>query len=248
MRRRGVRGVMWYALKDTKNHRYRRLIMCGRFTLTVDPADLQQKLDLKDAPSELQPRYNIAPTQPVAVVTSAADRRVEIFQWGLIPSWSKDPSMGSRMINARAETIHEKPAYRVPFQRRRCLVLADGFYEWKQLDKGKLPYYIQLASGQPFAFAGLWDHWTSPEGDERNTCTIVTCEPNELMAQLHNRMPVIFDKDTMWDWLDPEAQAVALKAMLAPYANPMKAYPVSRLVNKPENDGPECIKPEGRPL
>lgn len=220
--------------------------MCGRFTLTVDPADLQMQLDLKEVPAQLQPRYNIAPTQPVAVVTSAADRRVEIFQWGLIPSWSKDPSMASRMINARAETIHEKPAYRGPFARRRCLILADGFYEWKQLEKGKQPHYIRLASGEPFAFAGLWDHWTSPEGDERLTCTIITCEPNELMAQLHNRMPVILDKDVMWDWLEPEATPIGLRALLVPYAKPMTAYPVSRAVNKPENDTAECIKPEGK--
>ncbi len=218
--------------------------MCGRFTLTVDPADLQTLLDLIDVPAELAPRYNIAPTQPVAVVTSPTDRKVEIFQWGLIPSWSKDPSMGSRMINARAETVHEKPAFRAPFAHKRCLILADGFYEWKQLEKNKQPYYIRLADGGPFAFAGLWDHWTSPEGDERLTCTIITCEPNELMSQLHNRMPVIFDKTTMWDWLDPEASPVALKAMLAPYdTSAMTAYPVSRAVNRPANDSPECIQP-----
>ncbi len=218
--------------------------MCGRFTLTVDPADLQLLLDLIDVPSELTPRYNIAPTQPVAVVTSPVDRKVEIFQWGLIPSWSKDPSMGSRMINARAETVHEKPAFRAPFARKRCLILADGFYEWKQLEKNKQPYYIRLAEGGPFAFAGLWDHWTSPEGDERKTCTIITCEPNELMSQLHNRMPVIFDKSTMWDWLDPDAPQLALKAMLSPYdTHAMTAYPVSRAVNRPANDSPECILP-----
>ncbi len=220
--------------------------MCGRFTLTVDPADLQMQLDLKDVPADLKPRYNIAPTQPVAVVTSAQERKVEIFQWGLIPSWSKDPSMASRMINARAETIHEKPAYRTPFARKRCLILADGFYEWKQLEKGKQPHYINLASGGLFAFAGLWDQWTSPEGDERRTCTIITCEPNELMARLHNRMPVILDKDVMWDWLNPTATPIELKAMLVPYAKAMKAYPVSRLVNAPENDTAECIRPEGK--
>jgi putative SOS response-associated peptidase YedK len=219
--------------------------MCGRFTLTVDPADLQAALDLGDVPKQLSPRYNIAPTQPVAVVTSPTDRKVEIFQWGLIPSWSKDPSMGSRMINARVETIEEKPAFRVPFARKRCLILADGFFEWKALDQGKQPYYIRLASGEPFAFAGLWDHWTSPEGDERKTCTIITCEPNELMSQLHNRMPVIFDKTTMWDWIDPDAPQLALKAMLAPYAKPMTAYPVSRAVNRPENDSPTIVKAEG---
>lgn len=222
--------------------------MCGRFTLTVDPAELREWLELIDVPAQLTPRYNIAPTQPVAVVTSPTDRKVEIFQWGLIPSWSKDPSMGSRLINARAETVHEKPAFRAPFQRKRCLILADGFFEWKALDKGKQPYFIHLKSGKPFAFAGLWDHWTSPEGDERMTCTIITCEPNDLMAQLHNRMPVILDKDVMWDWLDPAATPIALKALLVPYAGRLEAYPVARLVNKPDYDAPDCIQPQGAPL
>lgn len=217
--------------------------MCGRFTLTVDPAELQDLLDLIEVPSQLSPRYNIAPTQPVAVVTSAAARKVEIFQWGLIPSWSKDPAMGSRMINARGETVNEKPAFRVPFQRKRCLILADGFYEWKALDKGKQPYYIRLAGGGPFTFAGLWDHWLSPGGDERLTCTIITCEPNAVMSTLHNRMPVILDAPARWDWLDPETPPLALKAMLTPYAGQLEAYPVSRLVNKPDHDSPECIVP-----
>src|SRR5512137_87722 len=203
--------------------------MCGRFTLTVDPADLQMMLELGEVPLDLQPRYNIAPTQPVAVVTSVQDRKVEVFQWGLIPSWSKDPSMASRMINARAETLHEKPAYRVPFARKRCLILADGFFEWKALKAGKQPYFIQLKSREPFAFAGLWDHWTSPQGDEKRSCTIVTCEPNELMSKLHNRMPVILDRATMLDWLDPAANPVALRALLLPYAGPMMAHPVSKV-------------------
>ena len=190
--------------------------MCGRFTLTVDPADLQRTLELSELPADLHPRYNIAPTQPVAVVTSAQDRKVEKFQWGLIPAWSKDPSMGSRMINARAETLHEKPAYRVPFARKRCLILADGFFEWQRLEKGKRPFFIRLESHEPFAFAGLWDHWSSPEGDEKRTCTIITCEPNELMAELHNRMPAILDRTSMWDWLDPQAEAIALPAILVP--------------------------------
>jgi putative SOS response-associated peptidase YedK len=218
--------------------------MCGRFTLTVDPADLQMMLELGEMPLELQPRYNIAPTQPVAVVTSAENRTVEIFQWGLIPSWSKDPSMAGRMINARAETLHEKPAYRVPFARKRCLILADGFFEWKAQGKGKQPYFIQLASREPFAFAGLWDHWSAPDGGEKLTCSIITCEPNDLMAEIHNRMPVILDRAAMWEWLHPAASPIALRALLVPYAGAMKAYPVSTLVNKPGNDVPECIASE----
>ena len=215
--------------------------MCGRFTLTVDPADLQMMLELGEVPLDLQPRYNIAPTQPVAAVTSAENRKVEIFQWGLIPSWSKDPSMSGRMINARAETLHEKPAYRVPFARKRCLILADGFFEWKAQGKGKQPYFIQLASREPFAFAGLWDHWSAPDGGEKLTCSIITCEPNDMMAEIHNRMPVILDRTSMWEWLDPAASPIALRALLVPYEGAMKAYPVSKLVNKPGNDGPECI-------
>ncbi len=215
--------------------------MCGRYTLTIDPADLQDMLKLGELPPELHPRYNIAPTQPVPVVTSADDRKVELFQWGLIPSWSKDPAIGSRMINARAETLAEKPAYRVPFARKRCLILADGFFEWKQADKSKRPFFIQLKSREPFAFAGLWDHWTAPTGEAKRTCTIITCEPNELMSELHNRMPVILDKPAMWEWLDPDATPVGLHALLVPYAKPMTAYPVSRLVNQPANDSPACI-------
>lgn len=218
--------------------------MCGRYTLTVDPAELREMLELGEFPPDWQPRYNIAPTQAVPVVTSDEDRKVELFHWGLIPSWSKDPSMSSRMINARAESLHEKPAYRVPFARKRCLILADGFYEWQHQGKSKRPFYIQLKSREPFMFAGLWDHWASPQGDEKRSCTIVTCEPNELMSTLHNRMPVILDRSTMWDWLDPAANPVALRALLVPYTGPMAAHPVSKLVNSPHNDSPECLLPE----
>lgn len=218
--------------------------MCGRYTLTIDPADLQDTLELGKLPPDLQPRYNIAPTQPVAVVTSAEDRTVEMFRWGLIPSWTKDPSMASRMINARAETLHEKAAYRVPFARKRCLILADGFFEWQKAGQSKRPFFIQLKSHEPFAFAGLWDQWVSPEGEEKRTCSIITCEPNELMSKLHNRMPAILDRSTMWDWLDPAATPIGLRALLQPYAKSMIAHPVSRLVNRPENDSPACIAPE----
>lgn len=217
--------------------------MCGRYTLTVDPADLREMLELGELPPDLHPRYNIAPLQAVPVVTSAEDRNVEMFQWGLVPSWSKDPSMAGRMINARAESLPEKPAYRVPFQRKRCLVLADGFLEWKAEGDGKQPYFIHLPARAPFAFAGLWDHWTAADGQEKRSCTIVTCAPNDFMAALHNRMPVILDKVTMWDWLDPEASPVVLRAMLAPYAGELTAYPVSRSVNKPAYDSPDGLKP-----
>ena len=222
--------------------------MCGRFTLTVDPSDLQMTLDLGELPPDLEPHYNIAPTQPVAVVVDPQSRRVEMYRWGLIPSWAKDPTIGNRLINARAETLEEKPAFRTAFKRRRCAVLTDGFFEWKRAENGKRvtkqPYHIQLADAQPFAFAGLWEIWKSPEGQDLHTCTIVTTEPNDLMAEIHNRMPAILDKESMWDWLDPEASPISLHALLQPYpADRMKAYPISTLVNRPENDRPDVIKP-----
>ena len=220
--------------------------MCGRFTLTVDPADLQMMLELGEVPLDLQPRYNIAPTQPVAAVTSAENRKVEIFQWGLIPSWSKDPSMSGRMINARAETLHEKPAYRVPFARKRCLILADGFFEWKAQGKGKQPYFIQLASREPFAFAGLWDHWSAPDGGEKLTCSIITCEPNDLMAEIHNRMPVILSPQNYPRWLDPGDPAQLPVDLLRPYpAGEMKAWKVSAAVGNVRINGPELRLPAG---
>ncbi len=222
--------------------------MCGRFTLTVDPAQLKLLLDLNDVPVDLAPRYNIAPTQTVAVVTSLQDRKVEMFQWGLIPSWAKDPSIGSRMINARAETLEDKPAFRAAFKRRRCAILADGFFEWKKVAEGKTetkqPYFIHLIDNQLFAFAGVWETWKSPEGDEKRTCTIVTTTPNKLMAEIHDRMPVILNKESMWDWIDPEASPIALHALMQPYsATQMKVYIVSKLVNRPENDRAEVIAP-----
>lgn len=224
--------------------------MCGRFTLTVDPSQLKLLLELNDVPLDLQPRYNIAPTQLVAVVASSQDRKVEMFQWGLIPAWAKDPTIGSRMINARAETLEEKPAFRTAFKRRRCAILADGFFEWKKITEGeketKQPYFIRMIDDRPFAFAGLWETWKSPDGEEKRTCTIITTTPNSLMAEIHDRMPVILDKISIWDWIDPEASPIALHALLQPYpVNQLKAYKISKLVNRPENDRLDVITPLG---
>ena len=224
--------------------------MCGRFTLTVDPSQLKLLLDLNDVPLDLQPRYNIAPTQLVAVVASGQDRKVEMFQWGLIPTWAKDPSIGSRMINARAETLEEKPAFRTAFKRRRCAILADGFFEWKKITEGeketKQPYFIRMIDDRPFAFAGLWETWKSPDGEEKRTCTIITTTPNSLMAEIHDRMPVILDKISIWDWIDPETSSIALHALLQPYpVKQLKAYKISKLVNRPENDRLDVITPLG---
>lgn len=221
--------------------------MCGRFTLTVDPGELQDLIPDLVIPGPVKPRYNIAPSQPVAVVANTGENKLDYFVWGLIPSWAKDPTIGNRMINARAETLSERPAFRNSFRRKRCLILADGFYEWKKINGAnrKQPMYIYLKERQPFAFAGLWDTWFAPDGAEVRSCAIITTQPNELLQSIHNRMPVILSRDAYTQWLDPQPQsAELLSSLLVPYpAHEMAAHPVSRLVNKPDFDSPECIQP-----
>ncbi|MEJ5224045.1 MAG: SOS response-associated peptidase [Anaerolineales bacterium] len=223
--------------------------MCGRFTLTVDPADLQAAFPDVSFPAHYAPRYNIAPSQPILAIGNDAPQRADFFVWGLIPSWSKDPAIGGRLINARAETLGEKPSFRGPLKYKRCLILADGFYEWKAAEgaKSKTPYYIRLTSGQPFAFAGLWDEWHAPDGSLVRSATIITTAPNALMAALHNRMPVILPPKAYALWLDPAPRAAMdLLPLLTAYpAEAMQAYPVSTFVNAPANDRPECILPVG---
>lgn len=221
--------------------------MCGRFTLTIDPSNLQDAFAEFAFPAQFAPRFNIAPSQPVLAIPNDAKQKADFFLWGLIPSWSKDPAMGSRLINARGETVAEKPSFRGAFKYKRCLILADGFYEWKSQPgtKNKIPHYIFLKSRQPFAFAGLWDEWRSPEGDSLRTATIITVEPNELMAPIHNRMPVILPPSAYSQWLDPAPQS---PEKLLPFlrsfpAAEMSAYPVSTLVNSPANDRAELVVP-----
>ncbi len=219
--------------------------MCGRFTLTIDPSDLREAFPDFSIPEQYSPRYNVAPTQPILAVTNEGTNKADFFVWGLIPSWAKDPSIGNRMINARAETLAEKPSFRSAYKYHRCLILADGFYEWQAQpgQKAKLPHFIHLKSGKPFAFAGLWEHWNSPDGSEVRSATIVTTEPNELMSRLHNRMPVILPRNAYAQWLDPAPrQPPSLQELLVPYpAEEMEAYPVSSLVNSPGNDTSELI-------
>ena len=220
--------------------------MCGRFTLTADPADLQEAFEwVNFGNARLSPRYNIAPTQPIAVIANTDEYKLDFFTWGLLPFWAKDPSIGSRMINARAETLAEKPSFKNAYKRRRCLILADGFYEWKKEpgSKTKTPYYIRLKSGKAFAFAGLWENWHSPDSSQILSCTIITTQPNELLADIHNRMPVILPPGAYKQWLTPgESDTRDLAGLLKPYpASEMKAYPVSTLVNNPANEMPECI-------
>jgi len=221
--------------------------MCGRFTLTVDPADLQDVFADFTFPTQFAPRYNIAPTQPVLAIPNDGKNKADFFLWGLIPSWSKDPAIANKLINARGETVAEKPSFRGSFKYKRCLIPADGFYEWKAQvgQKTKTPYFIHMKDRKPFAFAGLWDEWHSPDGNTLRTCTIITTAPNELMSTLHNRMPVILDKTNFEAWLNPMPQTPDnLIHLIQPFpADRMSAYPVSTLVNAPGNDRPECVLP-----
>ena len=224
--------------------------MCGRFTLFADPDDLQELFNLSaPPPAALAPRYNIAPTQPVAVVANGETRALELFRWGLIPSWAKDPAIGNRMINARAETLAEKPSFRTALKKRRCLILADGFYEWRHEGSAsrKTPMYIQMKDGRPFAFAGLWEAWKSPSDREAwiKTCTIITTTPNALVEKIHDRMPVILPPKAYDLWLSPgELPAEKTLPLLKPFAaSQMKAVAVSPLVNSPKIDSPECVAP-----
>jgi putative SOS response-associated peptidase YedK len=221
--------------------------MCGRFTLTIDPYHLQEAFPWAMIPDDLTPRYNIAPSQPVAVIPNTGDLTVSMYKWGLIPSWSKDSAIGDRMINARAESLAEKPSFRNAYRRRRCLILADGFYEWKQNPgmKSKQPVYIRLINDRPFAFAGLWEIWKSPQESEVRSCTIITTQPNSLLEPIHNRMPVILQPNAYNIWLTTEDRHPAqLNDLLIPYpAAEMIAFPVSRLVNSPGTDSPELIQP-----
>jgi putative SOS response-associated peptidase YedK len=228
--------------------------MCGRFTLTVNPADLKDAFGDFAFPGQFAPRYNIAPTQPVLAIPNdatlaggARENRADFFLWGLIPSWAKDPAIASKLINARGETIAEKPSFRGSFKYKRCLILADGFYEWKSTEgvKTKTPYFIHMKDRKPFAFAGLWDEWHSPDGGTLRTCTIITTSPNELMSTLHSRMPVILDRADYADWLDAAPRTPdSLLPLIKPFpADRMSAHPVSTMVNVPGNDRPECVLP-----
>jgi putative SOS response-associated peptidase YedK len=223
--------------------------MCGRFTLTIDPSHLQEAFPWAVIPNDLAPRYNIAPSQPVAVIPNTGDSLLSFYKWGLIPSWSKDPSIGERMINARSETLAEKPSFRNAYRRRRCLILADGFFEWKQNPcmKSKQPIYIRLIDARPFAFAGLWESWSPPDGSELRTCTIITTQPNSLLEPIHNRMPVILNPEVYNKWLNPNDMLPSqLNELLVSYpADEMIAIPVSKLVNSPQYDSVEIIKPIG---
>ncbi len=217
-------------------------VMCGRFTQRADAKRLAKAFEVGETP-RLEPRYNIAPTQEILAVRNRGEgREMTLLKWGLVPSWAKDASVGSRLINARSETVAEKPAFREAFKRRRCVVPADGFFEWKRTGERRQPFYFTMRDERPFGFAGLWERWER-DGQALNTCTILTTEANEVLRPVHDRMPVILHPDDYELWLEGgERERSALKDMLVPYpGEEMAAYPVSTLVNSPGNRGPELI-------
>lgn len=222
--------------------------MCGRFTLTTDLSFLEERFLFQSGGLPYTPRYNIAPTQKALCVVEDGGRNAKYLHWGLIPPWAKDDSMGQRMINARAETVATKPSFRRALKKKRCLVLADGFYEWRQENGRKTPMYIALRPRQPFAFAGLYEDWRSPTGDAVRSCTIITTIPNELLAEIHTRMPVILPPVAESVWLDRAIEnEQALVDLLVPYPpGEMEAFAVSPQVNSPAHDAPDCIVPVNR--
>ena len=219
--------------------------MCGRYAITSPLEAIIKAFDVKSALSNLQPRYNAAPSQDLPVIRAGKEGRdLGLMRWGLVPSWSKGPDSRYSMINARAETVASRPAYRGPFKNRRCLIPADGFFEWKQTGNGKQPFYITLKSGEPFVFAGLWDHWISPEGEDLTSFTIIVTDANDTVSPIHDRMPVILPENDHAAWLgeDRSPSRTRLAIMLRPYpAELMRAHPVSRDVNSPANDFPALL-------
>ena len=217
--------------------------MCGRYNLISNLTVLGARFQFDATQLTLEAAYNVAPTQDVLTVVGGESRRAGFMRWGLIPFWAKNRSIGSRMINARAETVADKPSFRDSFRRRRCLVLADGFYEWQRTGSRKRPMRVALRSGEPFAFAGIWSVWKDPDGNSIPTCAIITTSANELLRPIHHRMPVILPRNMEGVWLDRSIQDPSrLRSMLAPYADAaMEAYEVSTLVNSVANDGRELI-------
>ncbi len=218
--------------------------MCGRYTLSTPVGVLAEEFGLGGTLPDLPASYNVAPTQEVpAILGNDGERRLELLRWGLVPAWADDPQVGSRMINARSETAPEKPSFRRAFRDRRCLIPADGFYEWKRTSDGKQPYRIHMGDGRPFAFAGLWESWDKGR-EEIRSCAILTTAANALVGEIHDRMPVILAPDAYDVWLDPGSERDELTGLLAPYPEEeMEAYPVSRLVNSPRNNDPRCVEP-----
>jgi len=217
--------------------------MCGRYRLSKRQQIVEEYFDAGSGDDDWNPRYNIAPTQPVPVVRQPVNsaRELSLLRWGLIPSWATDPSIGFKTINARSETVTTTPSFRDAIKSQRCLIPADGFYEWKRNGKTKQPYCFEVGTGEIFAFAGLWDRWIDARGQAVETCTILTTTPNTLLSDIHDRMPVILNPAQYDCWLSAEA-GDALK-LLRPYAGQMRNFPVSTRVNQVQNDDAECAMP-----
>ncbi len=220
--------------------------MCGRYALTSSPEVIAERFNLLWLP-EISAHYNIAPDQMIPVVLATPEgRRVAHLKWGLIPSWATDPAMGARLINARAESLADKPAFRNAYRKRHCLIPADAFYEWKPIGARKQPYYIYMADKKPFAMGGLWEYWINAAGETVETCVLITTDANELLAKFHGRMPLIIRPGDYDAWLD--ASNPMVEELLKPFpSEEMRCYPVSYHVNKAANDDPECIKPIEEP-
>lgn len=220
--------------------------MCGRFALSAPVDTIRRHFHLREE-VDLQPRYNIAPGQQLAAVRVGIEgREFAMLRWGLIPFWAREAKIGCRLINARAETLEEKPSFRNSFKKYRCLIPSDGFYEWKEIPgrKTKMPYFIRLNDGGLFSMAGLWGTWQDKTtGEVIESCTIITTEPNTLLAEIHNRMPVILRPDQYGPWLNTQTESNTLKKMFKPFAaKKLSFHPVSGLCNNPENDSPACLK------
>lgn len=216
--------------------------MCGRFSFSPLTKIIEERFNVIIDKTDYKPRYNCAPSQNLAVISNVSQGKLSYFRWGLIPFWAKDKSIGNKLINAKAETISEKPSFRNSFKRKRCLVLSDGFYEWKK-ENEKIPFRITMKDNSLFAMAGIWDNWKDNENEIINSFAIITTTPNELLKNIHNRMPVILHKTNENDWLNNNNRDV-LSELLKPYPfELMQAYQVSKLVNSPANDNPEIIKP-----
>ena len=222
--------------------------MCGRYRLSRRKQIIEESFDTADWQDDWSPRYNIAPTQPVPVIRQHPKepvRQISLMKWGLVPNWARDASIASSTINAKSETASEKPAFRDPFKYRRCLIPADGFYEWKRSGSSKQPYCFEVQNGEVFAFAGLWDGWKDADGQWIKTCSILTTLPNAVTATVHNRMPVILDRECYELWLDPSVTSVeVISELLKPFdARLMRCYPISAKVNHVANDDEECSRP-----
>jgi len=218
--------------------------MCGRYSFLLEDEMIKERFGVTVRSAIYKARYNCAPGQKLAVISNEVPEELSFYRWGLIPFWAKDQKIGYKLINARSESVLEKPSFKNPFRNRRCLVLSDGFYEWKK-DPVKTPFRIMRKDGSAFAMAGIWDKWTNPEGEEIRSFSILTTTPNSLMAKIHDRMPVILDRETEKQWIK-DARTETLMEFLKPCpSSSLVAFPVSSQVNSPKNDSPELIVPVG---